>query len=137
MLSGLVFRSILSIIAGYFLAKKSLAPIKESIKQQKQFVSDASHELRTPLSIIQSRVELLLKHPYKKIEEKVDSISVVLNECRGMAKLLNDMLILAKSDSNKLAIEKGEFSLKKLLTEIVDSYSEIVKQVIGKYNKII
>ena len=50
---------LLLIPISYFLAGKSLQPIKETFENQKKFIADASHELRTPLTVIQTNVEVL------------------------------------------------------------------------------
>src|SRR3989344_3853916 len=39
---------------GYFLAGRTLKPIKEMVDEQNRFISDASHELRTPLTSLKS-----------------------------------------------------------------------------------
>lgn len=46
---------------GYFLAGRTLKPIKEMVEEQNRFVGDASHELRTPLTAIKSALEVNLK----------------------------------------------------------------------------
>ena len=42
-----------------FLAKKIVAPLEESYRKQKQFISDAGHELKTPVSVVSANAELL------------------------------------------------------------------------------
>ncbi len=42
-----------------FLAKKIVAPLEESYKKQRQFISDAGHELNTPVSVVSANAELL------------------------------------------------------------------------------
>lgn len=37
---------------GYYLAGRSIKPIREMFKRQREFVADASHELRTPLTVM-------------------------------------------------------------------------------------
>jgi two-component system sensor histidine kinase CiaH len=125
MIIGCGIGSVLAIIAGFFLAERALLPIKKAWDKQQQFVSDASHELRTPLAVIQSRVELLLQNPSAIIQDKIVDISTVLGECRRLSKLVANLLTLARSDSNEIEIEKKEFSLDKLLGEIVEHYSEV------------
>ena len=44
--------------AGYFLAGRTLKPIKESMDEQRRFISDSSHELRTPLTSLRSEIEV-------------------------------------------------------------------------------
>lgn len=65
----LLLASVLSIVVylaflgpiSYWIAQKSIAPIRESQKKQERFTADISHELRTPLSIIQLNADMLLK----------------------------------------------------------------------------
>src|SRR5258708_476648 len=53
----------------YFLAGKTLKPIRRALEDQRHFSSDASHELRTPLSVIQSESEILLRSKNPSLEE--------------------------------------------------------------------
>lgn len=43
--------------AGYFLAGRTLRPIKSMIDEQNQFISSASHELRTPIATMRAEME--------------------------------------------------------------------------------
>lgn len=43
--------------AGYFLAGKTLAPIKMMVDEQNQFIADTSHELRTPIATLRAEME--------------------------------------------------------------------------------
>src|SRR6185503_8838988 len=47
--------------AGYFLAGKTLQPIKEMIDEQNRFITDASHELNTPLTSLRTTIEVNLR----------------------------------------------------------------------------
>jgi signal transduction histidine kinase len=51
---------IATILLGYVAARIALAPTKNGLASQKQFISNVSHELRTPLSIIRANSEILL-----------------------------------------------------------------------------
>lgn len=53
--------------AGYFLAGRTLRPIKETMEEQNRFISDSSHELRTPLTSLRSEIEVSLRD--KKLNE--------------------------------------------------------------------
>ncbi|WP_374722160.1 sensor histidine kinase [Peribacillus tepidiphilus] len=122
---GSVMGSLVAIVAGFYLAGRAFVPIKEAWGKQQQFVSDASHELRTPLAVIQSRSELLLRNPQATIQEKASDISVIAKECRRLTKLVSHLLLLARSDSNSIVIEKKLFSLNELLGEIEENYAEL------------
>ena len=108
-----------------FLAGRALVPIQNSWEKQQQFVSDASHELRTPLAVIQSKTDVLFQSPSATIEEKAMDISTISKECRRLSKLVSNLLLLARSDSNQIEMDKKTFELDKLLEEIVAPYKEI------------
>ncbi len=117
--------SLCAIGIGFFLAGRALVPIQNSWEKQRQFVSDASHELRTPLAVIQSKTDVLFQSPSATIEEKAMDISTISKECRRLSKLVSNLLLLARSDSNQIEMDKKTFELDKLLEEIVAPYKEI------------
>ncbi|MBD7912810.1 sensor histidine kinase [Clostridium cibarium] len=124
---GGVLIFVISVVVAFYLASKALVPIVKAWEKQQQFVSDASHELRTPLTIIQSKLELLLKSPEKKVKEVGESIAISLSETRRLSKLVNNLLTLAKSDSNAIELDKKVFCLSKKLDEICEPYIEIAE----------
>ncbi len=122
---GCSIGSLCAIGIGFFLAGRALIPIQNSWEKQQQFVSDASHELRTPLAVIQSKTDVLFQSPSATIEEKAMDISTISKECRRLSKLVSNLLLLARSDSNQIEMDKKTFEMDKLLEEIVDPYKEI------------
>lgn len=122
---GCSIGSLCAIGIGFFLAGRALVPIQNSWEKQQQFVSDASHELRTPLAVIQSKTDVLFQSPSATIEEKAMDISTISKECRRLSKLVSNLLLLARSDSNQIEMDKKIFELDKLLEEIVAPYKEI------------
>ncbi|MFD3449660.1 sensor histidine kinase [Microbacteriaceae bacterium 4G12] len=118
---------IISFLAGWFLANRSLVPIQNSWEKQTQFAADASHELRTPLSVIQTHLELLFRHPQYTIEQESMTIYKVLQEVKRMNKLVADLLTLAKTDSNQRLIQRQPFSLGELVNTIVHQFEPIAE----------
>ena len=51
----------LSALSGYFLAGRTLRPIKNMIDEQNRFITDASHELNTPLTSLKTSIEVNLR----------------------------------------------------------------------------
>ncbi len=121
-IAGIIVGLIISIFAGLFLAERALVPIRRSWEKQQRFVADASHELRTPTAVIQAQTELLLRHPAHSIEEESPKIAVILKESKRLGKLLDDLLTLARSDSNQLEIHPSKIALDALLSEITDQF---------------
>lgn len=61
---------------------------------QQEFLKDAGHELRTPITVIQGHLELLSLRPDK--QDKI--IALVIDELSRMNRLVNDLLLLAKTE---------------------------------------
>ena len=132
MLSGGTLGLIVAVAAGYYLANRSLIPIRRSLEQQQQFVSDASHELRTPLSVIQAHSELLLRHPEHTIEQDSKHISTVLREAKRMNKLVGSLLTLARTDAGRMELERKPVRFDSIVQESVAKMQMLaeVKEVI-------
>ncbi|MGG3470735.1 HAMP domain-containing sensor histidine kinase [Neobacillus pocheonensis] len=114
-----------AIASGYFLAGRSLVPIKKAWQKQQEFVSDASHELRTPLAVIQAKTDLLFRSPNATVQDKILDVSAISTESRRMSKLVANLLTLARSDSDQIEMKKDSFQLNDLLKEIIQHYEEI------------
>lgn len=124
--SGLIL--LISLIASYFLSKKTLKPIIESYEKETEFVQNASHELRTPLTIIQAKQELLLQEPNSKIIDKSEDISVSLQETRRLTKLIKELMILAKSDASRYEINKEKTNVDELIENLLTPYIELYNE---------
>ncbi|OKP85068.1 hypothetical protein A3844_17580 [Paenibacillus helianthi] len=111
-----------SVLIGFFLAGHALVPIRRSWNKQQQFVADASHELRTPTAVILTRTELLFRHPQHTIEEESQNIALILKESKRMGRLIDDLLTLARTDSNQLQIHTAPVPLHLLLQEITEQF---------------
>jgi two-component system, OmpR family, sensor kinase len=69
--------------------------IEAGYAAQRQFVDDAGHELRTPLTVIRGNLELAAD---KDPEQRRTSDALVLDEVDRMARIVNDLLLLAKAE---------------------------------------
>ena len=68
--------------------------IQTAFDTQRNFINDAGHELRTPITIVQGHLELMEDDP----EEQQETLAIVLDELDRMSRLVNDMVLLAKSE---------------------------------------
>lgn len=73
--------------------------LEASFRKITQFTADASHELRTPLCIIRSTAELALEE--RSLPAASEGLSSILEESERTTRLLEDLLLLARSDSNR------------------------------------
>jgi two-component system sensor histidine kinase CiaH len=97
---------------GTIYARRALVPIRESLadqrtalRRQREFAADASHELRTPLTVIRSSVEYLERHRDEPVAEVGTALEDIDDEVRHMTAIVEDLLLLARSDSGAVALE--------------------------------
>lgn len=83
-------------VASYFLAKKTLQPIQESMRMQSQFTADASHELRTPLTALKTELEVALRDPKLAASEMKELLKSNLEEVSKLVTLSNSLLKVAQ-----------------------------------------
>jgi signal transduction histidine kinase len=68
--------------------------LQTSFTAQRAFINDAGHELRTPIQILTGHLEVLEDDP----EERRKTVALLLDELDRMARMVNDLLVLAKSE---------------------------------------
>ncbi|MBZ9686080.1 HAMP domain-containing histidine kinase [Clostridium estertheticum] len=98
---------------------KMIDRLQGAFDRQIQFVSDASHELRTPIAVIQGYANLLDRWGKDDKEALEKSIHAIVLESSNMENLVEKLLFLAKGDSGNQIIEKSEFWLNELISEVV------------------
>ena len=124
----LVVGGILAVLAasgfGAIYARRALVPIRDSLdaqrvalRRQREFAADASHELRTPLTVVRTSVEHLERHR----EEPVGSVGTALDDIAAetdhLTHLVDDLLLLARSDSGALELEAVPVDLSEVAAE--------------------
>lgn len=116
-----------SIIISYMLSKTTIKPIAENIVRQTEFIQNASHELRTPLTIIQAKQELLLEEPDAKIIDKIEDISITLEETKRLTKLTKDLLLLTRNTDVAKDLKKEVTNVDEFLGDILKNYTELAE----------
>ena len=86
------------------------------MRRQRDFAADASHELRTPLSVVKGSVAHLRRHADQPVAEVGDALDDIEAETDRLGALVDDLLLLARTDSGalELAVEPtdlGEVAL--------------------------
>ncbi len=76
-----------------------LGSLEGAYQAQQRFVSDASHELRAPLTAIQANLDLLVHRPEMVAAERQEAISEASREAQRLARLVADLLALARADA--------------------------------------
>jgi signal transduction histidine kinase len=103
---------------GTLYARRALVPIRESLvaqraalRRQREFAADASHELRTPLTVIRSSVEHLMRRRDEPVAASAEALEDIDAEVTHLASLGDDLLLLARSDSGAVPLERQPVDL--------------------------
>jgi two-component system sensor histidine kinase BaeS len=84
-----------------------------------EFVLTASHELRSPLTSVQGFAELLMLERESLTPRQAETVEVILDNCRHLGRLLNDLLDLARSDAGRLSIRPQPTEVAPLIEDVV------------------
>lgn len=109
LLGRLIILNLLVLVIGagisYYLARRTLQPIKEAMEAQNRFVTDASHELRTPLTAIMANNEVALRKPHITLKQVKDVIQSNMEEMIKLQALSDGLLSLARQDTGHINLE--------------------------------
>jgi two-component system, OmpR family, sensor kinase len=97
--------------------------LQESFETQRRFTADASHELRTPVTAIVGHANYLVRRT-KPSPEQIDSLVVIQREAERMAKLVNDLLELARADAG-FSIDKEPMNLLEVVEAVRDELEPV------------
>ena len=90
---------------------------------RRDYVANVSHELRTPIASIRSLAEALNDGLVKKEDDKSRYYGYILRESMRLSRLINDLLELSRLQSGAVALEKTEFHLDGVISEVVEQTS--------------
>ena len=96
-----------------------LARLDRGHAQAVRFTADASHELKTPLALIAAGLEELLRRR-DLAPDVVAAVGSLLDDNRRLAAVCQDLLILARADAGRLALDRQPHDLRALLEAAVE-----------------
>ena len=98
---------------GAAYARRALVPIRrslidqrEALRRQREFAADASHELRTPLTVIRASVDDLSRHASEPVASVGSALTDIREEVDHLTAMVDDLLLLARSDSGAVELER-------------------------------
>jgi signal transduction histidine kinase len=107
-----------ALAAGYFYAGRALIPVRAAmerrdaaLRRQREFAANASHELRLPLTVIGASLVDLARHRRSPVEKVGEALADIEAETGHLTALVEDLLLLARSDSGALSLERAPLDL--------------------------
>ncbi len=92
-------------------------------KTRRDFIANVSHELRTPLTSIQGYSETLIDNP--DLDESVrDFLEIIRKNAMRMARLTEDLLVLARVESGEQAFNFQLHLPRELLEDAVQTFKD-------------
>lgn len=98
---------------------RMIARLEEGVKRLQQFTQDAAHELRTPLTILRGDLELAYQDENAADETRA-WLQRILDRVIALGQIVDNLMLLARSDSGDYPIHKTRFRLDAAVKEIFE-----------------
>lgn len=118
LIAALVYAGLIGVLLAaamaYWLARRAMTPMAETMALQRRFVADAGHELRTPLTLLSTRVQLLSRRLRGNGAELRADADGVLADTNSLTEILEELLLAADTrqtperELRELAVLAGE-----------------------------
>ena len=114
----------LAAVAGWVYGGRALVPIRAAIdrreaalRRQREFAANASHELRTPLTVIRASVTDLERNRDQPVGAVGAALEDIDAETAHLAALVDDLLLLARTDAGTIELERIRLDLADVAVE--------------------
>ncbi|QED46918.1 sensor histidine kinase [Cytobacillus dafuensis] len=94
---------------------------------QKEFLQNASHELKTPIMNIQGYAEGIRDEVFTG-EKATKGLEIMIGECSRMKRMITEMLLLAKLESDKNVFKLQKVNINFLLKEVIEKLQLLANQ---------
>lgn len=98
-----------------------LSRLDDAFVRLSNFSADIAHELRTPVSNLMTHTEVILSRK-RDIEDYEDNLYSNLDDLKRMARMIDDMLFLAKSDNGLMTHEDKTIDLLEVVEKLLEYY---------------
>ena len=105
-------------------AKKEISKIDEL---RRDLMANVSHDLKTPLTMIKAYAEMIKDFSYKDEEKRNQHLDIIIDETNRLNTLVNDILLLSKSQADVDNLNIEEYDLVMEVKSILKKY-EIIKE---------
>jgi two-component system, OmpR family, sensor kinase len=102
--------------------------LDDSFGQQRRFMADASHELRTPLSVMRTTTSVTLEKEKRSEGEYREALQIVDEQARRLTRIVEDMFMLARTDSGPGTVHFHDLSLNELISETARAAQVLARQ---------
>jgi heavy metal sensor kinase len=101
--------------------------LEQALQRERQFVDEASHELRTPLANLRIELDLALRRA-RSSEELEAALRSAADETERLARLAEDLLVLARADRGRVPVRREEVDVAELVRGEVYAFAARARQ---------
>jgi heavy metal sensor kinase len=101
--------------------------LEQALQRERRFVDEASHELRTPLANLRVELDLALRRA-RSPEELEAALRSAADETERLARLAEDLLVLARADRGRVPLRREEVEVAELVGGEVDAFAARARQ---------
>ena len=99
-----------------------LERLEQALQRERRFVDEASHELRTPLANLRTELDLALRRS-RSSEELEAALRSAAEETERLARLAEDLLVLARADRGRAPVRREPVDLAELVGGTVEAFA--------------
>jgi heavy metal sensor kinase len=99
-----------------------LERLEQALHRERRFVDEASHELRTPLANLRTELDLALRRA-RSPEELEAALRSAAEETERLARLAEDMLVLARVDRGRIPVRREQVEVAPVLGEVIEAFA--------------
>ncbi|HKJ93026.1 MAG TPA: histidine kinase dimerization/phospho-acceptor domain-containing protein, partial [Longimicrobiales bacterium] len=85
-------------LGGWWVARRSTEPVRDSFQRMRNFMADAAHELRTPAAVVAGHAEVALRQP-REAAEYAQILGAIHGEAARLSGILENLLTIARADA--------------------------------------
>jgi signal transduction histidine kinase len=101
--------------------RNALIKERELNELKTRFIDVTSHEFRTPLTVILGNAEFIVQYYQKLSEEKrIDKLNKILKSALRLKRIIEDVLVLSRLNSNKITLELQFLDIEKFCHEVIE-----------------
>jgi heavy metal sensor kinase len=101
---------------------RMLARLETAVERERRFVRDASHELRTPLANLKTELDVALRRA-RTPEELERAVRSASEETDRLARLADDLLVLARAEGGRLPVRREDVDLGALVADAAEGFA--------------
>jgi heavy metal sensor kinase len=103
------------------------ARLEAAVGRIRQFTADASHELRAPVSLIRTTAEVAVQSKDRPAADYFEALQEILQEAERTSDVVDSLMLLARTDSGKEALECVPVDARAIVREATDQGEKLAR----------